>query len=97
MHPTGDAPAVHPRLTPVGAGAGAGLLQWADVAGLEGAKEALKEAVILPVKYPQFFTGTTLPILVDRRPKGRRIDRLSQHVAHHPSVLVIIAAHQHLR
>lgn len=32
--------------------------QWDDVAGLEGAKEALKEAVILPVKFPQFFTGT---------------------------------------
>ena len=31
--------------------------QWDDVAGLEGAKEALKEAVILPVKFPQFFTG----------------------------------------
>ena len=27
------------------------------MAGLEGAKEALKEAVILPVKFPQFFTG----------------------------------------
>ena len=34
--------------------------QWDDVAGLEGAKDALKEAVILPVKYPQFFTGVTL-------------------------------------
>jgi vacuolar protein-sorting-associated protein 4 len=32
-------------------------VQWDDVAGLEGAKEALKEAVILPVKFPQFFTG----------------------------------------
>lgn len=32
-------------------------LQWDDVAGLEAAKDALKEAVILPVKYPQFFTG----------------------------------------
>lgn len=31
--------------------------QWDDVAGLEGAKEALKEAVILPIKFPQFFTG----------------------------------------
>ena len=32
-------------------------VQWDDVAGLEAAKDALKEAVILPVKYPQFFTG----------------------------------------
>jgi len=34
-----------------------GLRQWDDVAGLEGAKDSLKEAVILPVKFPQFFTG----------------------------------------
>ena len=32
-------------------------IQWDDVAGLELAKDALKEAVILPVKFPQFFTG----------------------------------------
>ncbi len=36
-------------------------LQWDDVAGLEGAKDALKEAVILPVKLPQFFTGKRKP------------------------------------
>jgi SpoVK/Ycf46/Vps4 family AAA+-type ATPase len=29
-----------------------------DVIGLEQAKEALKEAVILPVKFPQLFKGT---------------------------------------
>lgn len=32
-------------------------VKWDDVAGLQGAKDALKEAVILPVKFPQFFTG----------------------------------------
>lgn len=33
-------------------------VRWSDVAGLEGAKEALKEAVILPIKFPHLFTGT---------------------------------------
>ena len=32
-------------------------VKWDDVAGLQLAKEALKEAVVLPVKFPQFFTG----------------------------------------
>jgi len=36
-------------------------VSWDDVAGLENAKEALKEAVILPVKFPQFFTGKRKP------------------------------------
>lgn len=35
--------------------------QWDDVAGLEGAKDALKEAVILPIQFPQFFTGARKP------------------------------------
>ncbi|BAS70318.1 Os01g0141100 [Oryza sativa Japonica Group] len=30
-------------------------IKWNDVAGLESAKQALQEAVILPVKFPQFF------------------------------------------
>lgn len=36
-------------------------VKWNDVAGLESAKQALQEAVILPVKFPQFFTGKRRP------------------------------------
>ncbi|KAI8640030.1 skd1 protein [Parasitella parasitica] len=36
-------------------------VRWEDVAGLEGAKEALKEAVILPIKFPHLFTGMRKP------------------------------------
>ncbi|VDK73372.1 unnamed protein product [Litomosoides sigmodontis] len=42
-------------------------VSWDDIAGLEGAKEALKEAVILPIKFPQLFTDSdffTEPFLV---------------------------------
>ncbi|KAL4189019.1 hypothetical protein AMTRI_Chr08g163420 [Amborella trichopoda] len=35
-------------------------VKWSDVAGLESAKQALQEAVILPVKFPQFFTGSRI-------------------------------------
>ncbi|KAL9581326.1 MAG: hypothetical protein Q9212_003967 [Teloschistes hypoglaucus] len=36
-------------------------IKWEDVAGLEGAKEALKEAVILPIKFPHLFVGKRQP------------------------------------
>ena len=36
-------------------------VKWSDVIGLEGAKEALKEAVILPIKFPHLFTGKRTP------------------------------------
>jgi vacuolar protein-sorting-associated protein 4 len=36
-------------------------VQWSDVAGLENAKESLKEAVILPIKFPHLFTGKRKP------------------------------------
>lgn len=38
-------------------------VSWDDIAGLETAKDALKEAVILPVKFPQLFTGNRKPTL----------------------------------
>ncbi|KAL6053221.1 Vacuolar protein sorting-associated protein 4 [Balamuthia mandrillaris] len=36
-------------------------VKWEDVAGLYAAKESLKEAVILPIKFPQLFTGKRKP------------------------------------
>lgn len=36
-------------------------VKWDDVAGLVGAKSLLKEAVILPVKFPQLFKGKRKP------------------------------------
>eukprot|EP00922_Rhytidocystis_sp_ex-Travisia-forbesii_P035972 GHVS01053377.1.p1 GENE.GHVS01053377.1~~GHVS01053377.1.p1 ORF type:complete len:455 (+),score=93.40 GHVS01053377.1:21-1385(+) len=36
-------------------------VMWSDIAGLEGAKEALQEAVILPTRFPQLFTGERKP------------------------------------
>jgi vacuolar protein-sorting-associated protein 4 len=32
-------------------------VKWEDVAGLESAKEELQEAVVLPLKFPELFTG----------------------------------------
>ena len=36
-------------------------IKWEDVAGLELAKESLKETVILPTRFPQLFTGKRRP------------------------------------
>ena len=36
-------------------------VSWDDVAGLAGAKESLKEAVILPIRFPQLFQGKRKP------------------------------------
>jgi vacuolar protein-sorting-associated protein 4 len=36
-------------------------VKWEDVAGLEQAKDALKEAVILPIKFPHLFVGKRTP------------------------------------
>ncbi|CAG8574283.1 1574_t:CDS:2 [Cetraspora pellucida] len=36
-------------------------VHWDDIAGLDAAKDALKEAVILPMKFPQLFTGNRRP------------------------------------
>lgn len=36
-------------------------VKWDDIAGLEQAKSLLKESVILPIKFPQLFTGKRTP------------------------------------
>ena len=36
-------------------------VKWTDVAGLDQAKTSLQEAVILPTKFPQLFTGERKP------------------------------------
>lgn len=48
-------------------------MKWDDVAGLEGAKDALKEAVILPVKFPQVGIGAAMPYRVGSTWMGWRV------------------------
>ena len=36
-------------------------VKWSDVAGLDKAKSILKETVILPIRFPQLFTGKRAP------------------------------------
>ncbi|KEY73839.1 hypothetical protein S7711_03134 [Stachybotrys chartarum IBT 7711] len=36
-------------------------VRWEDIAGLEAAKETLKEAVVLPIKFPSLFQGKRRP------------------------------------
>ncbi|KAH7821864.1 Vacuolar protein sorting 4C (Vps4C) [Monocercomonoides exilis] len=36
-------------------------VKWSDVAGLEQAKQSLKEAVVLPIKFPDLFVGERRP------------------------------------
>ena len=36
-------------------------VRWHDIAELEEAKQLLKEAIVMPLKFPQFFTGLLSP------------------------------------
>ena len=50
-------------------------VKWSDVAGLEVAKEILKDAVIMPALFPQAFLGVRKPpkgILLTSRSRSPR-------------------------
>ena len=36
-------------------------VHWESISGLESAKRLLKEAVVMPLRYPQFFKGLLTP------------------------------------
>nr|GEX18964.1 katanin p60 ATPase-containing subunit A-like 2 isoform X1 [Tanacetum cinerariifolium] len=36
-------------------------VKWDSIKGLENAKRLLKEAVVMPIKYPKYFTGLLSP------------------------------------
>jgi hypothetical protein len=58
-------------------------VRWDDVAGLENAKAALQEAAVLPIRFPNLFTGERKPwrgILL-YGPPGTGKSRLAQAVA----------------
>ena len=39
-------------------------LSFDDIAGLSDAKQALHEAIIMPLKFPHLFTGRTIQFII---------------------------------
>ena len=57
---------ISPRTVPLGAIVSEKPnVHWDDIAGLDSAKEALKEAVILPIRSPHLFTGQYRLVMTD--------------------------------
>lgn len=65
-------------------------VQWDSIKGLENAKRLLKEAVVMPIKYPQYFTGLLTPwkgILLFGPPGTGKVINSSIHVFYHAASL----------
>ncbi|XP_039061661.1 katanin p60 ATPase-containing subunit A-like 2 [Hibiscus syriacus] len=59
-------------------------VKWESIKGLENAKRLLKEAVVMPIKYPKYFTGLLSPwkgILLFGPPGTERYTMLAKAVA----------------
>ncbi|AQK97215.1 P-loop containing nucleoside triphosphate hydrolase superfamily protein [Zea mays] len=56
-------------------------VKWESIKGLENAKRLLKEAVVMPIKYPKYFTGLLSPwkgILLFGPPGTGKMDGLTK-------------------
>ncbi|GJM93609.1 hypothetical protein PR202_ga10177 [Eleusine coracana subsp. coracana] len=60
---------------------GSPYVKWESIKGLENAKRLLKEAVVMPIKYPKYFTGLLSPwkgILLFGPPGTGKMDGLTK-------------------
>nr|CAB3473852.1 unnamed protein product [Digitaria exilis] len=62
-------------------------VKWENIKGLENAKRLLKEAVVMPIKYPKYFTGLLSPWKGDSEKLVKVLFELARH--HAPSTIFL--------